>query len=107
VGFWVEKWLWDRFCPSISVPPASAITPTAPYSSSIIRGNSIGQILADEPSGLNLTPPHEIRSEALEVRETVKCKNFFPSVQIVDVIIMCGSGELNQVLLFLMMMILI
>jgi hypothetical protein len=37
------------------------IPPTAPHSSSIIRGWYIGQTVADVPSGLSLTAPREIK----------------------------------------------
>jgi hypothetical protein len=35
------------------------IPPTAPHSSSIIQGCTIGQLVADVPSGFSLTPPKE------------------------------------------------
>jgi hypothetical protein len=35
------------------------IPPTAPHSSSITRAGTIGQIVADVPSGLSLTPPEK------------------------------------------------
>jgi hypothetical protein len=39
------------------------IPPTAPHSSSIIRGCTIGQLVADVPSGLSLTPHQETKKK--------------------------------------------
>jgi hypothetical protein len=51
---WWTKRYRGMFSPSASVP-RTVIPPIAPHSSSSSR--TIGQIVADVPSGLNLTPP--------------------------------------------------
>jgi hypothetical protein len=53
---WRTKWHWGRFSPSTSVSLPILIPPTAPHSPSSGAG-TIGQIVADVPSGLSLTPP--------------------------------------------------
>jgi hypothetical protein len=54
---WWKKWHWGRFSPSTSVFPANSHSTDYPSSGA----GTIGQILADVPSGLSLTPPQEIK----------------------------------------------
>jgi hypothetical protein len=49
------------FLRALRFPLPILIPPTAPHSSSLSRGGTMGQIVADVPSGLSLTPPQETK----------------------------------------------
>jgi hypothetical protein len=61
--WWWTKWHWGRFSPSTSVSLAnsfSAVFHTHHHLSS--GAGTIGQIVADVPSGLSFAPPQETRN---------------------------------------------
>jgi hypothetical protein len=67
VGFLVNKVAWGRVFPSTWVSLPILISPTAPHSSSssslLFSGTgTIGQLVADVPSGLSLTQPQQIKA---------------------------------------------
>jgi uncharacterized integral membrane protein len=59
---WWTKWRWGRFSPSTLV--SSVNSHFNDYFTIIIYrpGLVVGQIVADVPSGLSLTPPQEMKN---------------------------------------------
>jgi hypothetical protein len=57
---WWKKWHWGRFFPNISFSRANSHSTKRPMPFYPGAG-AIGQLLADLPSGLNVTPPIEIK----------------------------------------------
>jgi hypothetical protein len=59
---WWTKWYWGRFPPSTSVSPANSHSTDCSklviYHPGLV---TIGQLVADVPSGVSLTPPQEIK----------------------------------------------
>jgi hypothetical protein len=63
-GLWWTKWHWGRFCASISVSFANHFTDCSTLIIIHHLGDgTIGQIVADLPSGLSLTPPQETKEK--------------------------------------------
>jgi hypothetical protein len=60
---WWTKWYCGRLNPSTSTPRQSFHLLLYTSSSSSFGAGTIGQIMADEPSGLSLTPPQERERE--------------------------------------------
>jgi hypothetical protein len=61
---WWTKWHWGRFYPSTSVSPASSSFYQQLHIHHLSFGaGTIGQILADVPSGLSFTPPQETKKK--------------------------------------------
>jgi hypothetical protein len=64
---WWTKWHWGRFSLSTWVPLPILIPPTAPHSSSVSSGaGTVGQIGAQVPSGLSLTPSQETKKKKVQ-----------------------------------------
>jgi hypothetical protein len=63
-NLWWRKWHLGRFPPVLRFT-LPIIPLTAPHSSFIIWGGTIGQTVADISSGLSLTPPQEKRLDVL------------------------------------------
>jgi hypothetical protein len=57
---WWAKWHWDRISSSTSDSYDIFIPSTVPHSTSP-GAATIGQLVADVPSGLTLTPPQAIK----------------------------------------------
>jgi hypothetical protein len=60
---WWTEWHWAGFLRVLRFPLPILIPPTAPHSSSSSIARTIGQLVADVPSGLSLTPPQETKKE--------------------------------------------
>jgi hypothetical protein len=61
---WWTKWFWGRFFPSTSVFPANShSTDCSTFIIIIIGAGITGQLVADVPSGLSLSPPPETKNE--------------------------------------------
>jgi hypothetical protein len=60
-------WWGARFLRVLRFSLTILIPPTAPHSSSIIRGWYNRAIVADVPSGLSLTPPEEIKKKLTDI----------------------------------------
>jgi hypothetical protein len=63
---WWAKWRWGRFSPRISVSPTNP-HPTKFSIIIITRAGTIGQTVADVPSGLSWTPLHYANNYNLKV----------------------------------------
>jgi hypothetical protein len=59
---WWTNWHWGRFLRVLRFPVPILIPPTTPQSSS--GAGTIGQLVADVPSGLSLTPPQETKKKS-------------------------------------------
>jgi hypothetical protein len=68
---WWTKFYWGRFLRVLRFPLPILIPPTVPHSSSWSGADTIGQLVADVPSGLSLTPPQEPKTKKRKVRYNV------------------------------------
>jgi hypothetical protein len=69
LDMWWTNWHWGRFYPSTVVYPANSSSGT------------VGQLVANVPSGLSLTPPQEIKKTTGIWNETVMIKSrYYPGV---------------------------
>jgi hypothetical protein len=60
------KWHWGRFSLSTSVSPANSHFHRLLHTHYLSSGaGTIGQLVADVPSGLSLTPPQETKIKSL------------------------------------------
>jgi hypothetical protein len=67
---WWEKWRWGRFSPSTSVSPANShYTNCSIHHHTSTGAGAIGQLVADVPSGLSLTPPQETKK--IKISDTI------------------------------------
>jgi hypothetical protein len=63
-NLWWTKWCWGRFSPSTSVSPVNFHS-TDCFTLIVLSSGAgtIGQSVADLPSGLSLTPPQETKKK--------------------------------------------
>jgi hypothetical protein len=63
---WWTYWRWGRFSPSTSVSPTNSHTTNCFLTHHLSsEAGTIGQLVADVPSGLSFTPPHETKKNYL------------------------------------------
>jgi hypothetical protein len=58
----------------VALSPANSLSPTAPHS---FEAGTIGQLVANVPSGLNLTPSYETKNKARSAMTELESLNTF------------------------------